>query len=163
MLLDLLTLTTALTSRGVLASENAQSLAADAAEVASVEEPLFSGEKARERTARLLVVWAARESAGHVSILGDCANPKKKTVDTCASYGRLQTSKAWLLAFDTKPADVLSDGRLSLRVGLSVMRRLRDTCGSVKAGLRAYGSGLCAGTVRARQIAEQRCQEAGGC
>lgn len=161
MLFDLLILTSALTSRGVLAADQAQSLADDAQSVASIEEPLFDGDKAREKTARLLVVWAARESAGKVNILGDCNDDKKKTVETCRSYGRMQTSRTWLLAFGSSPMEVLGDGKLALRVGLAVMRKLRDQCGSIRAGLRAYAGGTCIGSMRARTLVEARCKEIG--
>jgi hypothetical protein len=165
MLLNLLVLTAALTTRGVLASEHARSLADDAAEVVAgaEEQPLFPGSDGREKTARLLIVWAAHESAGHVNILGDCTNPSKKSVETCNSIGRMQTSKAWIHEIGFTSSEVLASGRLSLRIGLEVMRRLRDQCGSVRSGLRAYASGSCAGTIRARALVEARCKEIGGC
>jgi hypothetical protein len=157
MLTTLLTLTALLTNKGVLSADQTQSLAEDAAYVAEHEEPLFSGN--REKTARLLVVWAARESAGQVAIMGDCSDPKKKSVDTCRSFGRMQTSKQWLMLLGLTTESVMLDGRESLRAGLAVMRRLRDQCGSVRAGLRAYASGSCVGSMRARTLVESRCKE----
>jgi len=162
MLTALLALASVLTARGALAPTQSDALARDVLEVASSELPLFDGADGRERTARLLLAWAARESGGNVAALGDCA-PGKRTVATCRSFGRMQTSALWLGTLNLAPADVLEDGRLALRAGLSVMRTLRDRCGSVRAGLRAYASGACAGTPRARVLVVSRCAESGAC
>ena len=162
MLAALLALASVLTTRGALALDQADPLARDVAEVAGSEPPLFDGADGREKTARLLLAWSARESGGNVGALGDCA-PGKRTVATCRSFGRMQTNALWLSTLDLSPADVLEDGRLALRSGLAVMRTLRDRCGSVRAGLRAYASGSCAGTPRARALVVSRCAESGAC
>lgn len=162
MLASLLSLAAVLTARGALASSVEGELAADVAAVASSSPPLFSGPDARERTARLLLVWASRESAGHAGALGDCA-PGTRTVATCRSFGAMQIQRPWLSAMDLEPADVLENRRRALAAGLSVLRYLSERCGSVRAGLRAYAGGTCAGTVRARALVEARCAESGAC
>lgn len=161
MLSELFLLTASLVTRSLLAPEEADSLATDAFTVANEDAPLFDGADGRAKTARLLVLWASRESAGRVSILGDCSNPSKRTMDTCRSLGRMQTNRLWIERFGATPASVLSDGLLSLRVGLSTMRHLKAVCGSVKGALRAYASGSCAGSTRSRLIVESRCKEIG--
>jgi hypothetical protein len=162
MLAPLLALAGLLAARGALTNATAPELAADVFEVATSEPPLFDGADAREKTARLLLVWAARESAGQIAALGDCA-PGKRTLATCRSFGAMQMDRGWLAALELAPADVLADRRLALRSGLDVFRRLRDKCGGVRAGLRAYASGTCAGSPRARALVEWRCKEAGAC
>ena len=162
MLAPLLALATALASRGALLAATAPELAADVTDVVAIEAPLFDGPDGRDKTARLLLVWSARESAGQVNAIGDCA-PGKRTVATCRSFGRMQVNRLWLGVLDLEPADVLGDGRLALRAGLDVWRRLRDKCGTVRGALRAYASGSCAGSPRARAIVEARCAESGAC
>lgn len=162
MLPALLTLASVLINRGALAATTAPELAADVAEVAAAEPPLFDGPTAREKTARLLLVWSSRESGGQTAAIGDCA-PGKRTIATCRSFGAMQLQRLWLHELDLEPADVLEDRKLALRSGLDVFRRLRDRCGSVRAGLRAYASGSCVGTTRARTLVEARCAESGAC
>lgn len=161
MLTELLALTLVLTNKGALAPEHARSLAEDAADVASTDDPLFDGPNGRERTARLLVVWSTRESAGVASSLGGCLDDKPKTLSTCTSFGRMQMTRVWFKHFGTSPEIVLGDGKLALRLGLAAMRSLRVTCKSVKGALRAYASGRCEG--RATTLVENRCKEIGGC
>lgn len=112
------------------------------------EEPLVDDD--REATARVLLVWTIRESAGQ-SVMGDHG----------AACGALQLHE---LARQGVPcASMLADRRVALRAGLSWMRAMRDRCGSVAAGLRAFASGTCAGTPRARDLVRVRCNAAGGC
>lgn len=162
MLAALLSLASVLTAHGALSAATAPELAADVAEVVSRSPPLFDGADARERTARLLLVWSSRESGGQTGAIGDCA-PGPRTVATCRSYGTMQLQRPWLAAMDLEPADVLEDRRRALAAGLVVLRHLTDRCGSLRAGLRAYASGTCAGTPRARALVEARCKESGVC
>jgi hypothetical protein len=70
----------------------------------------------------------------------------------------MQMNRMWL-------ADraVLTDPRLALRLGLGLMRELAEKCGSVRGGLRAYASGSCSGSPRARQLVAWRCAQSGAC
>lgn len=146
MLLELLAL---LTSLG-LRDGTALALAVDVRSVALAEDPLFAGDDARHRTAMLLAVWSYRESAGQ-SVLGDKG----------AACGAMQLHE--LARQGTSCEAMLADRRVALAAGLSWMRRMRDACGSVPAGLRAYASGSCTGSPRARDLVRVRCALAGGC
>lgn len=146
MLLDLLALIVSLGVR----DGSALDLAVDVRAVAMAEEPLFSGDDAVERTALLLAVWTVRESAGQ-SVLGDKG----------AACGALQLHEVARQGVTCEA--MLADRRVALAAGLSWMRRMRDACGSVPAGLRAFASGTCAGTPRARDLVRVRCALAGGC
>jgi len=146
MLFELLALITALGLRDGTALD----LAVDVRAVAMTEEPLFTGDDAVERTALLLAVWTVRESAGQ-SVLGDKG----------AACGALQLHEVARQGVTCEA--MLADRRVALAAGLSWMRRMRDACGSVPAGLRAYASGTCAGTPRARDLVRVRCALAGGC
>ena len=146
MLLDLLGLLTALG----LQDGSALDLARDVRAVALAEEPLFAGDDARWRTALLLAVWTYRESAGQ-SVLGDHG----------AACGAMQLHA--LARQGVTCEAMLTDRRVALAAGLSWMRHMRDVCGSVPAGLRAYASGSCAGTPRARDLVRARCALIGGC
>lgn len=146
MLLELLALITSLGLRDGTALD----LAVDVRAVAMTEEPLFLGDDAVERTALLLAVWTVRESAGQ-SVLGDKG----------AACGALQLHEVARQGVTCEA--MLADRRVALAAGLSWMRRMRDACGSVPAGLRAYASGTCAGTPRARDLVRVRCALAGGC
>lgn len=144
MLLDLLILATSLGLR----DGSALDLAVDVRSVAMTDEPLLADDRAA--TARLLLVWTIRESAGQ-AIMGDHG----------AACGAMQLHE---LARQGVPcAAMLADRRVALRAGLSWMRAMRDQCGSVAAGLRAFASGTCAGTPRARDLVRVRCALAGGC
>jgi hypothetical protein len=125
-----------------------ESAASDVAAVAEGEAPLVAGD--REATARVLLVWAWRESAWRTNALGDAGN----------ACGVLQLHA---IARDGHTCTELrSDRRLALRVGLAWMRRMRDVCGgSVRAGLRAFASGSCVGTPRARALVDHRLKLAG--
>jgi hypothetical protein len=127
----------------------------DVAAVVEVEAPLLDS---REATGRLLVVWAWGESSWRTGALGDCSNPAHRTVATCRSFGVLQMNRMWL---GGEVEAVLSDRRLALRRGLALMRDLAGKCGSVRAGLRAYASGSCQGTIRSRRIVDHRLKLAG--
>lgn len=138
MLIDLLLL---LTSMG-LRDGSALDLAIDVRHVALTEAPLDDD---RELTARVLAVWAYRESAGR-SVIGDHG----------AACGVLQLHE---LARQGVPcAEILADRRVGLRLGLAWMRRMAEQCGSVRGGLRAYASGSCSGAVA---LVRSRCAQAG--
>lgn len=151
-------------------SSAAAALTQDAVSVALDEEPLFDkGEteeseyRARLKTASLLAVWGGKEAAGRAFAIGD-----KGT-----SFGLFQMKKAWFghawmieAGFgDVTTSDVLKDGRLSMRMGLALMRHLKEhQCGgSVRGALRAYASGKCAGTVEARAKVDFRCKVSEAC
>lgn len=107
-------------------------------------------EESRAATARLLVVWSWRESAWKVGAIGDAG----------ASLGAMQLNRSWLGGRD---AEVLTDRRLALRLGLALMVDLAARCGSVRGGLRAYASGSCSGNARARELVAARCKMAEAC
>jgi hypothetical protein len=123
----------------------------DVRAVALEEPPLFAGSDGRERTARLLMVFAWKESAWRADVTGDHG----------AACGVLQLHN--VARAGVSCAAIRADRRLGLRVGLAFMRDLRDRCGSVRAGLRAFASGTCAGSIRARELVAHRCSLAGGC
>jgi hypothetical protein len=144
----------ALSVSGVgISSGEAASIADDVRAVVLEEEPLFAGEDAEERTAQMLIVFAKREAAFRNDLIGDQG----------AACSVLQLHE---LARDGHScAELQADRRLALRVGLAWMRRMRDVCGgSVRAGLRAFASGVCAGSPRGRVLVESRCRAIqGGC
>lgn len=125
--------------------------ASDVRDVALDELPLFDGPDGRARTASLLLVWSWRESAWRADAVGDAGR----------SLGAMQTGAMWLRGH--APAEVLSDRKLGLRLGLEAMRELAAMCGSVKRGLYAYASGTCNGTARARALVANRCAVSGAC
>ena len=138
MLIDLLLL---LTSMG-LRDGSALDLAIDVRHVALTEAPLADD---RELTARILAVWAYRESAGR-SVIGDHG----------AACGVVQLHE---MARQGVPcSEILADRRVGLRLGLAWMRRMTEQCGSLRGGLRAYSSGSCAGAV---SLVRSRCAVAG--
>lgn len=158
MINEVFSLAFALFQKGYINEQNSVSLAHDVVEVASSEEPLFDGENAREKTAKLLYVWAVKESAGIVNIKGDSG----------WSIGRMQFRKTWLnsptlIYFNAKEEDVLSDGKLALKMGLAIMRDLKASCKGVKGALKAYASGSCIGNMKSKTIVEERCKMIGGC
>lgn len=146
MIVDLLLLLTALGLRDGTALD----LAVDVRAVALAEEPLFDGDDGRQRTAMLLAVWSYRESAGQ-SVMGDLG----------AACGAMQLHE--MARQGVTCAAMLADRRVALAAGLSWMRVTRDRCGSVPAGLRAYASGSCSGSPRARDLVRARCALIGGC
>lgn len=130
MIIDLLLL---LTSIG-LTDGSALDLAADVRHVALTDAPMFGGADGRLATARLLAVWTIRESGGR-SIMGDHG----------AACGAMQLHE---VARQGVPCEaMLANRRVALSSGLAWMRAMRDRCGSVRAGLRAYASGSCSGAV----------------
>jgi hypothetical protein len=152
MLFELFHLAASLSGSALPAQELAD-LAADVRAVALEEQPLFAGADDRARTARLLIVWTWKEAAFRTDALGDKG----------AACGLLQLHE---LARDGHSCDELrGNRRLALRVGLAWMRSMRDVCGSVRGGLRAFASGSCAGSLRARDLVAHRCRLAGlgGC
>ena len=138
MLIDLLFL---LLSLG-LRDGSALDLAIDVRSVAMTEEPLDND---RAMTARVLAVWAYRESAGR-SVMGDHG----------AACGVLQLHE---VARQGMPcSEILADRRLGLRLGLAWMRRMSEQCGNVRKGLGAYATGSCIG---GRDLVRARCALAG--
>jgi hypothetical protein len=57
-------------------------------------------------------------------------------------------------------SSMLADRRVALAAGLAWMRAMRDRCGSVRAGLRAFASGSCLGSHRANRLVTSRCSTA---
>jgi hypothetical protein len=137
---------------GVMDRTEAPSVAIDTVYVVNEEESLFSGDDGRDRTMSLLLEWIGRESAGRVSVKGDGGR----------SSGRMQIGESWLPLCEVEKEKLL-DGRENIRCGLKVMRHLRDRCGSVRAALRAYASGTCAGNMTSRAKVEARCKASGAC
>ena len=117
-------------------------LAIDVRHVALTEAPLDAD---RLMTARVLAVWAYRESAGR-SIMGDHG----------AACGVLQLHEQ--ARQGTPCAEILADRRLGLRLGLAWMRRMSEQCGSLRKGLGAYATGSCIG---GRELVRARCAVAG--
>ena len=148
MLLDLLALLTGLGLR----DGSALDLAIDVRAVAMLEEPLFDGDGARAKTALLLAVWTMRESGGR-ALMGDEGR-------ACGALQLHEVARQGVTC-----SAMLADRRLALATGLAWMRRMRDVCGSVAGGLRAFASGSCSGTPRARDLVRVRCALAftGGC
>lgn len=147
MLLELLLLLTALGLRDGTALD----LAVDVRAVALAEEPLFDGDDGRQRTAMLLAVWTMRESAGKADAIGD-----KGAACSCLQMHEVARQGVTCAA-------LMADRRLALATGLAWMRKMRDACGSVPAGLRAYSAGICSGSPRARDLVRARCALIGGC
>jgi len=146
MLLELLALIVSLGVR----DGSALDLAVDVRAVAMAEEPLYVGDDAVERTALLLAVWTVRESAGQ-SVLGDQGR-------ACGAMQLHEVARQGVSC-----SSMLADRRVALAAGLAWMRRMRDVCGSVAGGLRAFASGSCSGSPRARDLVRVRCALAGGC
>ncbi len=138
---------------GVMDRVEAPSVAIDTVYVVNEEEPLFSGDDGRDRTLALFIEWIGRESAGRVGVKGDGGR----------SNGRMQIGESWLSLCEVTKEQLLTDGRENIRCGLKVMRHLRDRCGSVRAGLRSYASGPCAGNIEGRAKVEARCKASGAC
>jgi len=143
MLPDLLFLLLALGLR----DGSALDLAIDVRSVAMTEEPLaaFDGSTDRAMTARVLAVWAYRESAGR-SVMGDHG----------AACGVLQLHEVARQGHAC--SEILADRRLGLRLGLAWMRRMSEQCGSLRRGLGAYATGSCIG---GRDLVRARCALAG--
>lgn len=125
-----------------LRNGTALDLAIDVRHVALTEQPLDDD---RVLTARVLAVWAYRESAGR-SILGDHG----------AACGVLQLHD--VARQGTPCSEILADRRLGLRLGLAWMRKMSEQCGSVRKGLGAYATGSCIG---GRDLVRARCAVAG--
>lgn len=126
---------------------SALDLAIDVRHVALTEQPLDGSDGAPDRqlTARVLAVWAYRESAGR-SIMGDHG----------AACGVLQLHEQARQGHAC--SEILADRRLGLRLGLAWMRRMAEQCGSVRKGLGAYATGSCIG---GRELVRARCAVAG--
>lgn len=126
---------------------SALDLAVDVRHVALTEAPLDGSDGAPDRlmTARVLAVWAYRESAGR-SIMGDHG----------AACGVLQLHE--VARQGTPCSEILADRRLGLRLGLAWMRKMAEQCGSLRRGLGAYATGSCIG---GRDLVRARCAVAG--
>lgn len=135
-----------------LAPADAVTLAFDVRDVALEDAPLFAGDDARMRTAMLLAVWTVRESAGKADAIGDSG----------AACGPMQLHAH--ARGGVTCAEMARDRQVGLRAGLAWMREMRDVCGgSVVRGLRAFASGTCAGSMRARDLVDHRCRLSGAC
>ncbi len=143
-----------LASLGIMDYAEASSVAIDT--VAVVVESIESGDEPLTGSplgdAMLLIDWVAHESAGHANAVNA----------TGGDSGRMQIRKSWLKVTGKTEAD-LKHPREGIRIGYSIMKSLRPTCGSVRGVLRAYSSGTCAGSIRARALVESRCKESGSC
>lgn len=137
--------------------EVARATAIDAHVVALEEAPYFACdkdgdcEKAREKTAELLVVWTSAESAGKTWLDGDGG----------ASIGVMQINRRYLKhpaleSFHASEDAVRGDRRLAMRVSLAWMRYLRTICKGEKPGLLAYASGNCFGNPVAKSKVSYR-------
>ncbi len=105
-----------------------------------------------DKDIRLLINWQGHESAGRPYVDGDGGR----------SLGPMQINKQWAVVLGVPEAD-LRDPYKGLKIGYEIMKFLKKQCGSLRAGLRAYASGTCAGTIRARALVESRCKESGSC
>lgn len=153
MIYQLAVLAFSMINQGYINQSNAKSLMDDVNEVASAEEPFFKGEDGKLKTAKLLYVWASKESAGVINIKGDKGE----------SIGRMQFRKSWLNQFNVTEEEVLNDGKLALKIGLDIMKSLKASCKTTNGALMAYASGSCIGNMRSKKIVEERCKMIGGC
>ncbi len=95
------------------------------------EEPLFSGEDGRFKTALLLLSIAYHESRWNARAL----NPD-------GDAGIMQTRALWWDGH--KKEEILGSPTLGYRLGLHALQHLRDTCGgNAKRWLGAFASGKC--------------------
>lgn len=115
-------------TRGLLADAVVQ---ARAVAYDESEEPLFSGEEGRYKTALLLVSIAHHESRW---------NPK--ALNPAGDSGIMQTRSIWWEGHTR--AEILGDAELGYRLGLHALRTLKDKCGgSALNWLGAFASGKC--------------------
>jgi hypothetical protein len=105
-------------------------------------------EAERGRWARLLFVFAFRESSFEAGAVGDGG----------LSLGVLQVRRMWIAKYGSTPAKVLASRREGLRVGLALLRDLERECGSLRAGLGAFVTGKCQDGV---PLVARRCRDAG--
>lgn len=101
---------------------------------------------------RLLINWQGHESAGRPYVEGDGG----------WSLGPMQINRRWALLLGVPESDLLHPYK-GVKIGYEIMKSLKKSCGSTKGALRAYASGTCAGTIRARALVESRCKESGSC
>jgi len=112
------------------------------------EEPLFSGEDGRHKTALLLISIAHHESRW---------NPK--ALNPAGDSGIMQTRSIWWEGHTRE--EILSDAELGYRLGLHALRSLKETCGgSALHWLGAFASGKCGG---AQGTAWNLCSKVGVC
>jgi hypothetical protein len=138
-----------LLARGEVADAELFAAVDDVTDVATTEAPLFDDDdvsRAELRTAMLLLAWGWHESRWQAGARDGY------------SVGVVQVNGPWLQGY--APARVLRDRRLGWRLGLAHMRAMRDACGTVTRGLRAYASGRCDG---AKGLVARRCAWIGGC
>jgi hypothetical protein len=96
-----------------------------------------------ESTVRIMTVMAYRESACRADVEGDSGR----------SIGVLQINRRWA----ADPED-LKDRKKAIRIGLKLLNTLIAKCGSTRAGIGAYMSGICDG---APTKTRDRCLTAG--
>lgn len=101
---------------------------------------------AKEDTARLLTVFAWKESAFQTTAVGDGGR----------SIGLLQMNRGHLTT--EEQGQVLTDRRFALQKGLAFMVQMAARCGSIRGGLAAYATGSCR---LAPKLVEHRCRKAG--
>ena len=127
----------------------AESLASDVAAVVATERPIFGRDRSRERTARLLAVWAWHESSGRADAIGDGGR----------ACGVMQLHD--VARQGTPCAEILRDRRLGLRLGLRWIARSVEVCrGNVTRGLAAYASGSCYDSGPVERLVRNRMQRA---
>ncbi len=140
-----------LVSSGIMDQKHAGNVAINAvAVVVDADGDTLTGDAMKD--VRLLINWQGHESAGRPHVEGDGG----------ASLGPMQINKQWAALFGVSEID-LKDPYTGVKVGYSIMKQLKKSCGSTRAGLRAYAGGTCAGTLRARALVETRCKETGAC
>jgi hypothetical protein len=100
----------------------------------------------KEDTAKLLTVFAWKESAFRMGAVGDGGR----------SIGLLQMNRGHLTP--EEQYRVLTDRRFALQKGLAFMAEMVSRCGSLRGGLSAYATGSCR---MAPKLVEHRCKQAG--
>lgn len=150
MLYTVFMFTAKLAALGIMDYAQAPSVAIDTVAVVLDSDSTLTGDRLKD--ALLLADWIGHESAGHVHHDGDGGE----------SLGRMQIRRSWLKVFGGTEAD-LRHPREGIRFGYDLMKSLKTSCGSLRGGLRAYASGTCAGSLKARALVESRCKESGAC
>lgn len=138
--------------------ERCERVATTAYKVSRSSPPLWPEDVTGRRTANLLVVFTARESAGIETASGDGGEAWGATQIHWRLWAPLLESWATIGSIYD-----LFDMEMSMRSTLAIMRYLTKTCGSVKRAAYAYASGSCLGTFSGRKLVEARCAAIGGC
>lgn len=112
---------------------------------AAVWFPKLETDVARERMARLLVVWSFYESSFVPEAIGDGGK----------ACGLLQVH-----ANAKRCRELTRSAYEGMDAGATMLDGLIATCGSLRSALGAYATGQCGG---APALVERRCKEAGGC